>query len=407
MKKRMPDSSLMNTYGRLPIQFTRGEGIWLYDDHDRKYLDAISSIAVCGLGHNHPAITYAIQQQAATLPFVANLYQNPLQEQLANVLTHISRTDQAFFCNSGSEANETAIKLARLHGRKLGIDQPSIIVMNGAFHGRTIATLTATGQREVQAGFEPLLHGFVRAPYNDLPAIQQIAKGNHNVCAVLLEPIQGESGIQIPDPNYLSELRAICDQHNWLLMFDEVQTGNGRTGEYFYAQKAGIEADVITTAKGLGNGFPIGVCLAKEQVGELFQPGSHGSTFGGNPMACATALAVIETIQNQKLCERADYLGDLILNALKEGLLGSYYISDIRGTGLMIGIELKEPCPELVALAKATGLLINITGDQRVIRLLPPLIMSNQDALKMADKLIKLIKIYMGDERSTPRRWTH
>ncbi|GAA3922322.1 aspartate aminotransferase family protein [Litoribacillus peritrichatus] len=400
----MPESALMNTYGRLPIQFHRGDRIWLYDDQERKYLDTTSSIAVCGLGHNHPAVTSAIQQQVTTLCYTSNHYQSPYQEQLATVLTGISNTDQAFFCNSGAEANETAIKLARLHGRRMGLEHPSIIVMNSACHGRTIATLTASGQRASQAGFEPLSPGFIRAPFNDLHAIEQIAKSNHNVSAVLIEPIQGEAGIHLPDESYLAELRKICDEHGWLLMFDEVQTGNGRTGSYFYAQKANIQPDVITTAKGLGNGFPIGVCLAKEQTAELFTPGSHSSTFGGNPMACAAALAVIETIQTHKLCERASILGNLILDSLHEELTGSHYIKNIRGCGLMIGIELTEPCPELVAIAKATGLLINITGNQQVIRLLPPLIMSNQEASKMTNKLIKLIKIYMGDERSAPRR---
>ena len=398
----MADQPLMNTYGRIPVAFERGEGAWLFDTQGNKYFDALSGIAVCGLGHAHPAVTEAIRQQAGLLIHCSNVYQIPLQADLARELCEVSGMERVFFGNSGAEANEAAIKLARMYGHQRGIETPTIIVMEGAFHGRTMATLTATGNRKVQAGFEPLLTGFVRTPFNDLEAIQSIAESNSSIVAVLLEPVQGEGGVNPVQPEYLQALRKICDDKGWLLMLDEIQTGNGRTGSYFNYQRLGVMPDVVTTAKGLGNGFPIGACLARAQAADIFQPGNHGSTFGGNPLACAAALAVVRTIRSQKIAERARELGERILNGFQERLAGADYIKSIRGQGMMFGIELAHPCPELVPLAKAQGLLINVTAE-RVIRLLPPLNLTDDEADYLVDKMTRLIKIYAGDDRMKPR----
>lgn len=399
----MAQQPLMNTYNRLSVSFERGEGAWLYDTDGHKYLDAISGIAVCGLGHAHPAVTKAICDQAGKLLHTSNLYSIPLQEQLATSLIDISGMDNVFFANSGAEANEAAIKIARKFGHSKGIDVPTIIVMDGAFHGRTMATLSATGNRSAQAGFEPLVSGFIRAPYNDLDAVRAIAANNKNIVAILVEPIQGESGVRIPAADYLAGLRDICDEHDWLLMLDEVQTGNGRTGRYFAYQHTYIIPDVVTTAKGLGNGFPIGACIAKGRAAEVFNPGNHGSTFGGTPIACAAGLAVTETIMSENLCERAQALGDRMLEGFKEHLEGMNYIRDIRGKGLMIAIELTEAGTELAVLAKVKGILLNVTGGGHVVRLLPPLIMSDAEADLLVNTLSKLIKIYAADERAKPR----
>lgn len=399
----MAQQPLMNTYNRLSVSFERGEGAWLYDTDGHKYLDAISGIAVCGLGHAHPAVTKAICDQAGKLLHTSNLYSIPLQEQLATSLIDISGMDNVFFANSGAEANEAAIKIARKFGHSKGIDVPTIIVMDGAFHGRTMATLSATGNRSAQAGFEPLVSGFIRAPYNDLDAVRAIATNNKNIVAILVEPIQGESGVRIPAADYLAGLRDICDEHDWLLMLDEVQTGNGRTGRYFAYQHTHIIPDVVTTAKGLGNGFPIGACIAKGRAAEIFNPGNHGSTFGGTPIACAVGLAVTETIMSENLCERAQELGDRMLKGFKEHLEGMNYIRDIRGKGLMIAIELTEAGTELAVLAKVKGILLNVTGGGHVVRLLPPLIMTDAEADLLVNTLSKLIKIYAADERAKPR----
>lgn len=399
----MANTSLMATYNRSNIAFEMGQGSWLFDTDGNKYLDLLSGIAVCGLGYNHPAVTHAIRDQAGRLLHTSNLYEIPLQTELANRLTSISGMDNVFFCNSGAEANEAAIKLARLYGHNQGISTPNVIVVDKAFHGRTMATLTATGNRKAQAGFEPLVNGFIRAPYDDIEAIKTIASHSTNIVAILVEPIQGEGGVRIPADNYLNELRDICDANSWLLMLDEVQTGNGRTGEYFAYQHNGILPDVVTTAKGLANGVPIGACLAQGKAAKIFQPGNHGSTFGGNPLACAAALATINTLDQDKLIARAAELGTRILDGLKDNLEGSDYIKDIRGKGLMIGIELNEPCTELVVLAKVKGLLINVTADS-VIRLLPPLTLSNEEADLAIDALSKLIKVYAGDDRQGQRR---
>jgi len=399
----MASSSLMATYNRANTAFEMGQGAWLFDTDGNKYLDLLSGIAVCGLGHSHPAVTHALRDQAGRLLHTSNLYEIPLQTELANRLTKISGMDKVFFCNSGAEANEAAIKLARLHGHNQGINTPNIIVVDSAFHGRTMATLTATGNRKAQAGFEPLVNGFIRAPYDDIEAIKSIANSTQDVVAIFVEPVQGEGGVHIPADNYLNELRSICDDNNWLLMLDEVQTGNGRTGKYFAYQHNGILPDVVTTAKGLGNGVPIGACLAQGKAATVLQPGTHGSTFGGNPLVCAAALATVDTLISDKLIERADELGKYILDGLKESLEGANYITDIRGKGLMIGIELNEPCTELVMLAKAKGLLINVTANS-VIRLLPPLILSNEEADLAIDAITTLIKVYAGDDRLSQRR---
>jgi len=399
----MASSSLMATYKRADTAFEMGQGAWLFDTNGNKYLDLISGIGVCGLGHNHPAVTHAIRDQAGRLLHTSNLYEIPLQTELANRLTKISGMDKVFFCNSGAEANEAAIKLARLHGHNQGINTPNIIVVDSAFHGRTMATLTATGNRKAQAGFEPLVSGFIRAPYDDIEAIKTIASSTQDVVAIFVEPVQGEGGVRIPADNYLNELRSICDDNNWLLMLDEVQTGNGRTGKYFAYQHNGILPDVVTTAKGLGNGVPIGACLAQGKAANVLQPGTHGSTFGGNPLVCAAALATVDTLISDKLIERADELGNYILDGLKESLQGANYVADIRGKGLMIAIELNESCTELVMLAKAKGLLINVTSDS-VIRLLPPLTLSNEEADLAIDAIAKLIKVYAGDDRQGQRR---
>jgi len=389
---------IMNTYNRLSVAFDHGEGAWLWDTDGNRYLDALTGIAVCGLGHAHPAVTRAIQQQAARLTHTSNLYTIPLQQQLAERLTALSGMDSVFFANSGAESNEAAIKLARRYGHTRGIDNPAIIVMDNSFHGRTMATLSATGNRAVQAGFEPLVSGFVRAPFDDVEAVRQIAANNSNVVAILVEPIQGEGGVHIPAPDYLNALRDICDANDWLLMLDEVQTGNGRTGEYFCYQHNNILPDVVTTAKGLGNGMPIGACLARGLAAEILVPGTHGSTYGGNPICCAAALAVVETIEKEGLCQRAAELGERIAEGFRQQLVDAPYIKEVRNKGLMIAIELAEAGAELAVLAKVKGVLLNVTGGGKVIRLLPPLILTDADADLLVNTVASLIKIYAADE---------
>jgi acetylornithine/N-succinyldiaminopimelate aminotransferase len=395
-------SHLMNTYARLPVAFERGEGVWLWDTTGKRYLDAISGVAVCGLGHGHPKLVKALRDQVGTLIHTSNLYQVTLQEKLADKLTQLSGMDKVFFCNSGAEANETAIKVARLFGHKKGVQIPTIIVMEKSFHGRTMATLTATGNRKVQAGFEPLLGGFARVPYNDLAAIEQVATHNDNIVAILVEPIQGEGGIRIPlpAPAYFEGLRKICDQRNWLLMLDEVQSGIGRTGKWFAHQHGGIKPDVMTLAKGLGSGVPIGACLAVGAAAEVFQPGNHGSTFGGNPLACCAALTTLSIIDEEKLLVRAQYLGNLIQRGFAESLGNIAGIKQIRGLGLMIGIELDQPCEPLVTLALNEGLLINVTSES-VIRLLPPLTMKDEEAQQLVDKLSAIVVSFLATSTAT------
>lgn len=399
----MADQHLMATYNRAANEFEQGQGAWLFDTDGNRYLDLISGIAVCGLGHCHPEVTRAIREQAGRLVHTSNLYRIPLQSQLADLLATVSGMDNVFFCNSGAEANEAAIKLARLYGHQCGIDAPNIVVMENSFHGRSLATLSATGSRKAQAGFEPLVSGFIRAPFNDIGALEAIAKNNPDVVAVLLEPIQGEGGVRIPDDDYLEQIRHVCDDNNWLMMLDEVQTGNGRTGKYFAYQHSSVMPDVVTTAKGLGNGFPIGACLAKGQVAGIFQPGNHGSTFGGNPLACAAALATVNTIIKEGLSENAAKIGAMMLEQFREQLKFADYIKDIRGKGMMLGIELDAPCTELLMLANAKGILINITADS-VIRLLPPINLTEEEAELAVNSVVKLIKVYAADERGGERR---
>ncbi len=384
-------SALMQTYARLPVTFSHGEGVYLVDTDGRRYLDALSGISVTNLGHAHPAVTEAIQQQAARLLHTSNLYHIAGQEALADALTAVSGMETAFFCNSGAEANEAAIKLARLYGHQRGVDKPAVIVFENAFHGRTLATLSATGNRKIQAGFEPLVSGFTRAPLNNLAAVQQIAANNPDVVAVLVEPIQGEGGIRVADDAFMQGLRALCDDRGWLLMLDEVQCGNGRAGHYFACQGMGVVPDVITTAKGLGNGVPIGACLAHGPAATVFKAGHHGSTYGGNPLACAAGLAVVNTVVNEGLAERATAAGARLRQQLTDGLQGCESLVELRGRGLMIGVQLNRDCGELVGRALAAGLLINVTAGN-TIRLLPPLICSDDHLDELATGLIKLIR---------------
>jgi len=381
---------LMNTYNRLPVTFVKGEGVYLHDDQGKTYLDAISGIAVCGLGHAHPEVTRAICEQAGSLVHTSNLYGIGNQQQLGEKLTALAGMDKVFFANSGAEANEAAIKLARLHGHKQGIDNPVILVMEESFHGRTMATLTATGNRKVQAGFEPLVQGFARVPYGDLEALETAATHLKNIVAVLVEPVQGEGGINIPPTGYLSGIRELCDKHNWLMMLDEVQTGMGRTGKPFAFQHHALKPDVMTLAKALGNGVPLGACLADGKAADLFAPGNHGSTFGGNPLACAAGLAVVEQLTSNKLWEQAASMGDILTQSLTQQLEGTKGFVEIRSLGLMLGIQLDRPCADLVDMALQKGLLINVTADS-VVRLLPPLIISREQTQQLADELSALI----------------
>ncbi len=391
------ESHLMQTYGRLPVAFVRGEGAWLYDAQGRRWLDALSGIAVCSLGHCHPVVTSALQEQAQTLVHTSNLYHIPLQEQLAAELCRLSGMEEAFFCNSGAEANEAAIKIARRYGHRQGIGQPQIVVMEGSFHGRTLATLTATANRRAQAGFEPLVPGFLRVPYGDLQPLERLAAHRSDVVAVLVEPIQGEGGVVIPPPGYLRGLRDLCDRQGWLLMLDEVQSGIARTGRWFACQHEEVQPDVLSLAKALGNGVPIGACLAAGPASGLLDAGSHGSTFGGNPLACAAALAVLETIEGQGLVERAASLGETLLEGFRRRLVGVPGVAAIRGRGLMLGLELERPCGALVRDALDAGLLINVTAE-RVVRLLPPLILSGEEAGLLRERLSSRIIDFLREE---------
>lgn len=388
----------MSTYNRLPVRFVRGEGTRLWDENGKEYLDALSGIAVCGLGHAHPAVTAAICEQAATLVHTSNLYDIPLQETLAGRLGELANMDRAFFCNSGAEANEAAIKIARLYGHQRDIANPAIVVMEGSFHGRTLATLTATGSRRIQAGFGPLVKGFVRVPFNDLEAVENVASNTSDVVAVLVEPIQGEGGIRIPDAGYLDGLRALCDSNDWLLMLDEVQTGMGRTGQWFACQHTTVRPDIMTLAKGLGNGIPIGASLAHGRAAEVFAAGNHGSTFGGNPLVCNAALAVLRTIEEDNLCHQAATTGARMLDGFRNRLDGVEGVTSVRGLGLMLAIQLDRACGELVTLALEEGLLINVTAEN-VIRLLPPLVTTPEDADHIVGLLCALVTRFLGGEQ--------
>jgi acetylornithine aminotransferase len=387
---------LMNTYMRQPVTFTKGEGVWLWDTTGEKYLDALAGVAVNGLGHAHPKLVAAISEQAAKLIHVSNIYQIAEQDALADKLCAISGMDKVFFCNSGCEANEASIKLARLYGHNKGISSPEIIVMDKSFHGRTMATLSATGNRKVQAGFEPLVSGFIRVPYDDVDAVKQVASSNPNVVAILVEPVQGEGGINIPKDSsaYLETLRQICDAHGWLLMVDEVQTGIGRTGTWFAFQHTAIMPDVMSLAKGLGSGVPIGACLARGKAAEVFVYGKHGSTFGGNPLACAAGLATLAAIEDEGLCAHAEKMGELIKLGFQAAFADTPAVKVVRNAGLMIGIELDRPCGELVKMALEAKLLINVTAD-KVVRLLPPLVIKHDEAQELVERLSAVIKVFL------------
>ncbi len=383
-------SHVMPTYNRLAVTFERGEGVWLWDEQGNRYLDALSGIAVCGLGHAHPAVHKAICEQSGKLLHTSNIYQIAVQEQLADKLCALTGMDNVFFSNSGAEANECAIKLARKYAHQRGIDNPAIIVTENSFHGRTLATLSATGNAKIQQGFEPLLNGFVRVPYNDVAAIDNAIKQYPNLVAILVEPIQGEGGINIPASDYLNQIRKLCDQHNLLMMLDEIQSGMGRTGQFMAYQHNGILPDVCTLAKALGNGVPIGACLASGKAASLFSAGNHGSTFGGNPLACSAALAVLDTLLQENLIDQAESKGQAICTGLGKHLQDNSHVSEIRHKGLMIGIELDTPCAELVKMALAKGLLINVT-QEKVIRLLPPLIIDDAQIELLVETLAALI----------------
>lgn len=387
-------NTIMNTYARQDITFERGDGVYLWDTEGNQYIDALSGIAVCALGHSHPDITKAITEQASKLIHTSNIYHIRSQELLADKLSEISGMSNVFFGNSGAEANEAAIKLARLFGHNKGIQAPEIIVMDKSFHGRTLATLSATGNRAVHAGFEPLVHGFIRVPYNDIEAIKQVANQSKNVVAILVEPIQGESGINIPDDNYLNEIRSLCDQNDWLMMLDEIQTGMYRTGQWFSHQHNKITPDVMTLAKSLGNGIPIGACLAHGKAADLFQPGNHGSTHGGNPLACHVASQVITTLKKLNANQHVEKMSSYFLTELNKHLGDYDNVIDIRGSGLMLAIELDRPCTKLVAAGIENGILINVTS-QNTIRLLPPLIISKTQIDEIVSKLVPLISRFL------------
>lgn len=386
-------SHIMPTYGRLPVTFTKGEGAWLWNENNKRYLDALSGIAVCNLGHAHPAIHEALCKQSKTLLHTSNLYNIEVQEQLATKLCQLSGMDNVFFGNSGAEANEAAIKIARLYGHNKNITNPVVLVMQKSFHGRTMGTLSATGNPIIQDGFSPLLEGFVHVSYNDTHAIEIAIQQNPNIVAVLVEPIQGEGGVNIPAPDYLTQIRKLCDQHDLLMMLDEVQTGIGRTGAWFAFQHNNITPDVCTLAKALGNGVPIGACMAKGKAATLLTAGKHGSTFGGNPLVCSVALAVLNTIENENLCQQAADKGDAIQQAFTEQLKNNKHVLEVRNKGMMIGIQLDAPCTELVAIALAEGLLINVTG-ATTIRLLPPLIINKEQIELLVSKLSVLVNCH-------------
>ena len=381
---------IMPTYNRYPVTFVSGQGSYLTADDGKRYLDGLAGIAVCVLGHAHPKVAEAISNQASTLIHTSNLYGIPTQEKLAQKLCELSGMDNVFFANSGAEANEAAIKLARKYGNDHNVENPCIIAMESSFHGRTMATLSATGQPKVQAGFSPVLSGFVHVPYNDVDAIERVAASNPNVVAILVEPILGEGGLRIPADDYLEKLRAICDANNWLLMLDEVQTGNGRTGRMFAYQHSSVLPDVVTTAKGLANGVPIGACLARGEASSILIAGTHASTFGGNPLACAAANATVAELENGVI-EQAERSGARMLARFKARLGDLNVVKDIRGKGMMVAVELNEPCTELVMDAMDKGLLLNVTADS-VIRLLPPLNISDREADTMVDIVSELVE---------------
>ena len=382
---------LMNTYAPLPVSFVRGEGAWLWDDQGNRYLDAISGLGVCALGHGHPELARVIAEQAAMLIHTGNLVRIPWQEQLADRVAEVTGMDRVFFGNSGAEAIECALKISRIIGHERGFANPGVIVMEHSFHGRTMAALSATGSRKVQAGFEPLVSGFVRAPFGDAGMIRKIAEHGNEITAVLVEPIQGEAGIRMPPPGFLAELREICDDNGWLLMFDEIQSGLCRTGMWYAHQHEQVVPDVLTTAKALANGLPIGACAARGAAALAMTPGRHGSTFGGNPLVSRAACTVLDIMRSENLCGRAALTGDYILNAFRERLGNNGQVKDVRGRGLMIGVELNQDANHLRQLALDQGVLLNVTRDS-VIRLLPPLIIDEDQAGQIVDVVCSLVE---------------
>lgn len=384
---------IMPTYARQAVSFEHGDGAWLWDNHGKRYLDALAGIAVCNLGHAHPVVRQALCEQSGKLIHTSNLYGVDLQSRLADKLCQFSGMDNVFFSNSGAEANEAAIKLARKYGHQQGIEEPVIVTMDKSFHGRTMGALAATGNNKVKQGFAPLLSGFVHVPYNDIPALQAAIEADSNIVAVLVEPIQGEGGVNIPAGDYLNQIRTLCDKHNLLMMLDEIQTGIGRTGKMFAYQHNGLRPDVCTLAKALGNGVPIGACMARGKAAEVLTAGNHGSTFGGNPLACSAALAVLNTLETSQLVQDAQVKGEQICQAIAEATAGNPHIVAIRHLGLMIGIELDQPCGELVGKALAQGLLINVTADN-TIRLLPPLVIDQEQIALLTTTLSALIQAF-------------
>ncbi|MFK8083606.1 MAG: acetylornithine transaminase [Granulosicoccus sp.] len=393
-------ASLMAAYGRLPVTMTNGEGARVWDDAGREYLDALSGIAVTALGHANPAISKAIADQAQSLMHVSNLFHIPQQEALGEQLCRIADMDKAFFCNSGAEANEACIKIARLHGHARKIGTPTIIVTDTAFHGRTMATIAATGNEKIKSGFGPMLQGFHVVPFGDASAVEEVATLRQDIVAVMVEPIQGEGGINVPEPGYLRRLRTICDDNNWLLICDEIQSGMGRTGKWFAHQHEGIQPDVMSLAKALGNGMPIGACLARGAASELIQPGTHGTTFGGNPIACQVGLTVVQELESRGLVERAGELGERMREGFTNTLHNQPGIKEIRGRGMMMGIELDTPCAELVGNALAAGILLNVTAGN-VVRLLPPYILSDEQADDLVRRVSDLIIEFL-QQAATP-----
>jgi acetylornithine aminotransferase len=388
-------SHLMNTYARLPVAFTHGRGAWLFAEDGSEYLDALAGIAVNGLGHAHPKLVAALAEQVGRLIHVSNIYRIAEQEQLADRLCALTGMDEVFFANSGSEANEGALKLVRMYGHRHGNPEAQTIVMQHAWHGRTLATLAATGSEKARKGFDPLPSGFIQVPYNDLAAVEQAAAADPRVQAVWLEVLQGEGGIHVADPDYLRGLRKLCDERGWLLMVDEVQCGIGRTGRWFGYQLAGIQPDVVTLAKGLGSGVPIGAVLAGGRATGTFGPGNHGTTFGGGPLACRAGLETLRIIEDEGLLANAAAMGSRIRDGFAAALNGVAGVVAIRGEGLMIGIELDRPCGDLVRQALASRLLINVT-QERVIRLLPPLVVDAREADQIVDRLAPLVRAFLA-----------
>ena len=395
-------SHVMNTYARQPVAFVRGQGVWLWDEAGRKYLDALAGIAVNTLGHNHPRLVRALNEQIGRLIHSSNLFQIPLQEAAADRVAEITGLDEVFFCNSGLEANEAAIKVARKYGHDRGVNEPAIIVMEKAFHGRSLATLSAGGSRKVQAGFEPLVQGFVRVPLNDLDAVRQVAAHNKNVVAVFIEPIQGEGGINVARLEYLRGLKEICERHDWLFISDEVQCGLGRTGRWFVYQHAGTQPDVVPLAKGLGSGVPVGACAVGGRARGVFKPGNHGSTFGGNPLAMCAVVTTLETMKDEGLLANALKVGDAIRGGIGAALGGLAGVIEVRGMGLMIGVELDRPCGELVKMALDAGLVINVTADN-VIRMLPALVISETEGREVVERLVPVVKAFLAQGAAQPK----